>query len=558
MKIIVEGVGEKRLDGRMFVARGGQGSVYVSQGVAYKIYDSGLPIPEAKIRELSVLDDPRIIKPERLIYSENKTVCGYTMNAVKAPWTPCHLFPRDFLADNKISHVMIADWCLQIMHVVGHAHSHSILGVDLNELNFLLDPKAGVFAIDVDSWQTKSFKATAIMDSIRDRHAKEFSTGTDWFSWAVLTFQMLIGMHPYKGNHPQYKGSVVERMDDRMRDNVSVFHDQARPLAAATPLSIIPKGLCEWYRGVFESGVREKPPAKFDQITAPVAVKTKTIVASGDIHLSELMHTPLDIVRVFSHGDKMAVLLSDGSVLIDGQKITMSSPLLQASFSPEAGWLAVTSDETLQLRKVGDSTYRQLASFERVFVSDTGGLCGILSGKLMSIGRIGDRHVANVLDVPSSVFQDDGFVMQNLLGRWHLVFQISPYQCIVKSIPELDGVRLIKGKMSRRMLVLSGQSGGQMNRFEFQFDSNANYSLKEFHGVSGPDFTFTVNEAGVAVLIDSDDEVSVFKTGLGSVHRQVTAGAAIDGSFRLWSCGEKILASRGSILYRISNGKKPA
>lgn len=560
MKIIVEGIGEKRLDGRMFVAKGGEGSIYVSQGVAYKICENGKTIPQSKIQELSALTDDRIIKPERLIFDEAKKVpIGYTMRAVKAPWTPCHLFPRDFMRDHQLSHADILTWCQKLMEIVHHAHENHMLLVDLNELNFLLDQGGKLFAIDVNSWQTPSFPATAIMDSVRDRQTAGFSEGSDWFSWGIVTFQMLIGMHPYKGQHPDYKGTAIERMDARMKANVSVFHNHARPMAACDPLDVIPRGLRDWYRATFESTVRESPPQKFEQV-AVARAKTRTVVSAGDLLVEEVMLCSAEIVRVTSFGDKMAVTLADGSVNLDGRKVNLSVPHAHFHVDPARGWMAVTEHPDgshRELKPMSEMFGRDISQYENVFVAACGGLFGVLCGKLMLIGPIGDSHVANVLDVPAAVFQDDGFLMQNLLGRWHLVFQRSIRESICVPIPQLDGFRPVKGRMHGRMLVVSGEKAGSMVRFEFQFDELGGYDVQEFSGVSGPDFTFAVNEAGICVLIDCDDEVSAFKTGRGKQNRRVMAGSSLDASFRIWSSGVRIMASHGNVLYRVSNRPKP-
>ena len=57
------------------------------------------------------------------------------------------------------------------------------------------------------------------MDSVRDRHAAGWNEGTDWFSFALVSFQMFVGIHPYKGKHP-----ALKTLDERMAQNVSVLH----------------------------------------------------------------------------------------------------------------------------------------------------------------------------------------------------------------------------------------------------------------------------------------------------------------------------------------------
>lgn len=553
MKVIVEGLGEKNLDQRMFRAKGGEGSIYVTGGVAYKLCEPGKAIPAAKIRELSVLTDPRIIKPERMLFNGSNQPIGYTMTAVKAPWTPCHLFTRGFLSDNRLTHKHVAEFSLKLREIVDHAHSKKMLLVDLNELNFLLGPAGEVFAIDVNSWQTPSFPATAIMDSIRDRKHDSFSTGTDWFSWGVVTFQMFIGMHPFGGSHPSYKGSVVERRDTRMRDCVSVYHDSAKMLAATDSLDVIPRGLNDWYRATFESSTREQPPTLFDA-PAPTQVKMKVTVAQsgGSLKLDEVLHCKSAIARVFTQDGHMAVMLTGKQVVIEGSTYDLSSPQDYLHRDPVAGWMAVTQSSPQQLVKFGEAKGRAIASYDSLFVAACGGLFGSLGSKLMSIGPIGDVHVSNILDLPGAVFNGDGFMMQNLMGRWHILFQRTIRECVVKPIPEFDGFKPIKGAMRKQLLVVSGEKNGEYIRYELQFGPDGSYQLREFKNVSGTDFTFAVNDAGVCVLIDADDEVSAFKAAPGSHSRQVLTGSALDGSFTLWACGEKILASKGSVLYHVS------
>ena len=60
------------------------------------------------------------------------------------------------------------------------------------------------------------------MMSIRDPLTPKngFNKLTDWYSYAIVTFQMYIGIHPFKGIHPDYKPKDLEL---RMKDGASVF-----------------------------------------------------------------------------------------------------------------------------------------------------------------------------------------------------------------------------------------------------------------------------------------------------------------------------------------------
>lgn len=169
--------------------------------------------------------------------------------------------------------------------------------VDLNELNILVKDTTfdDVYFIDVDSYQTKSFPATAIMDSIRDRHATSYTNNTDWFSYGILSFQLFTGIHPFKGKHNKYS-----LLDDRMLHNISVFNKEVS-IPPIVSLTSIPQVYKDWYIALFEEGKRLGPPSG----VATVAVRTTTsaIKGKGIIKVTELYSFDSDVSQSpFSKG----------------------------------------------------------------------------------------------------------------------------------------------------------------------------------------------------------------------------------------------------------------
>ena len=256
MNIIVSGK-NIRLGKSCFVAQGGEGSVYAKDGVAYKIYsDPKKMISESKINELSKLTLKNIIKPLDIITSNRKPV-GYTMKFLRNTFPLCQVFTKSFRTRHNIQQDTILNLVYKLRDLVEHVHSKKILIVDLNEMNFLVGNKFKTpYAIDVDSYQTQSFSATAIMESIRDRHCNgKFTQGSDWFSFAILSFQLFVGIHPYKGKHP-----TVKTMDERMKLNISVLNKNVRIPKACQDLSVIPDKFMKWFKMVLEDGERIPPP----------------------------------------------------------------------------------------------------------------------------------------------------------------------------------------------------------------------------------------------------------------------------------------------------------
>ena len=105
-------------------------------------------------------------------------------------------------------------------------HAAGIVVVDLSATNVLV--RRGRWTpcfIDTDSWQTPTHDATAITPTIRDprAHGPRFDPGSDWFAFAVVTFELLVGIHPFTGKYPD-----VRSFSQRMRAGLSVLDPRVR------------------------------------------------------------------------------------------------------------------------------------------------------------------------------------------------------------------------------------------------------------------------------------------------------------------------------------------
>jgi len=243
-----------------FLCKGGEGKIYLKGGVAYKIYhDPSQMIPQAKIQELSQLDDPLIIKPLDLIFS-GKQIVGFTMRALQGDTYPLvKLFTNTFRDNNGITDDSTTELVENIKNKIQYIHSQNCLIVDGNELNYMVEKDfVTPYFIDVNCWQTKSFPATALMPSIQDYKTKGFSDVTDWFSFGIVSFQLFIGIHPFKGNVKGYKKRDFAK---RIVDCVSVLNPKVSIPNAARDFALIPSSYMDWYFKMFEKGQRIPPPA---------------------------------------------------------------------------------------------------------------------------------------------------------------------------------------------------------------------------------------------------------------------------------------------------------
>ena len=143
MKVIVEGKGSESLTKQHYVAAGGEGQVFQKGGLAFKIMHSGKkPIPQGKMRELALIKNPNVLIPQhRLIDPKSKKHIGYTMRYVQGVEFLCKLFNSTFCRDNNISHKTIVNLVREMQLTLIDIHKAQCLGVDLNEMNFLVDSK---------------------------------------------------------------------------------------------------------------------------------------------------------------------------------------------------------------------------------------------------------------------------------------------------------------------------------------------------------------------------------------------------------------------------------
>jgi hypothetical protein len=448
-----------------FIAAGGEGKIFGKGKIAYKIYeDPAKMIPLQKIQELAVLTDPNIIKPDSLIYQKKKVV-GYSMRLVEGS-VLCQLFTKAFKQRNNLSHDQILKLVEKLYDLITHIHHHNILLVDLNELNFLVDSMfKEVYAIDVNSYQTKNYPATVIMPSVRDRHCNnKFTHETDWFSWGIVAFQMLIGIHPYKGNHPDFeKLGLDDRLDARMKKNISVLNSQVRIPKVCEAFDSIPTGLRNWFKAVFDEGKRILPPRDFAGGVLHLLPVIKQLV--GDLFdIMELEKFDEEILSNFSYGGfriaqfKNHVLYGRNKYSIPtavGGVFTFTTKKSQPIYVfTEKGSLKIYDIVRQQYLSFIANADNIMRSEDRVYYTNNGAVFQLTFEEINSQIHCLNKKVGNVLDLPSATNVFDGGIIQNLLGRYY----VSIFPEIGKSyqipIVELDNYKVIQAKYENKVLVV--------------------------------------------------------------------------------------------------------
>lgn len=551
MKIIVNGT-SITLNKNNFLASGGEGEIYTKNRIAYKIYQKPeRMIPSGKMQELSCIKNPNVIRPQDPILNTQNKPIGYTMRFVPDTYALCQLFTKAFRNRNNLAHDQMQILIRKLHALVSDVHQSNILIVDLNEMNFLSSKNfEEIYGIDTDSYQTRSYPATAIMDSIKDRHSKKFSKETDWFSYGIISFQMFTGIHPYKGRH-----KTIKTIDERMQKNISVFHPDVSVPGACYPFDVIPEVYRNWYKAVFDNGQRVPPPASFD--TVEVVVRLDIIKGTNNIDVELLRECSGNVLDAVYMGG-LRVLTDKVLELTPHKKIPVSPSGVQLFKTPMGTpLLAKLNGEELKILNPDTQNEVKSSISGQSMMTYNGSLYVKANDKILYVDMIesgkniivSSKTAATVLENASKFF--DGVLIQNLLGSFYV--SIFPeagvhYQIQIK---ELDGHRVVDAKYdSGVLMVIVGDRSGKYDRLVFRFDSKfSSYDIRKVEGITPVGLSFVVLDNGITVCVNEEDNLEVFSSRKDSAGLKIVQDKTIYADMNLFKSGSKLLFTKQNKLY---------
>jgi hypothetical protein len=537
-----------------YKAAGGQGVVYCKGSIAYKIYhDPKQMIPVAKIQELGALRKDNILGPIEPLY-EPKTMApiGFSMPYVDATEFLCKVFTRNFRDDKGIGPQEIIEMVTGMQETLEFIHNHKFLVVDYNEMNFLLgqDLKV-VYHIDVDSWKTPSFPAVALMESVRDRKGPKgvFTELTDWFSFAIVTFQMYVGIHPYKGFHPKFAPAEWSK---RMDLGVSVFDKDVTLPKSCQDFSVIPKKHLDWYKAVFVKGERSIPP--YPDAVIISAVTGKAVTSQGKFIVELIKDYGSTIQKVYFFDNTRYVITGTGvyrgdDLLFSFTKTGRSHLEMVSVFGedPLICNLALGKIEFHDLKKNLVDTLSAEAMFganDLVYSINNGEL---IESSFERFGKL--IHRAQVVSgiCPSyKVFP--GIVVQDDFMKCHLAIPYGRGLCANVLVKELNGYRIIDAKHEGPVSILVAEKGGDFWRYILFFDKNfSQYTVwkEQLNGFVAVNFSGLPN--GLCLLAD-EDQIVLFRD---EKNKKEMKNSPVNASTRLYHHGMDVYFVDGEKLYRI-------
>lgn len=559
-RYFVSSLGQIRLGQTEFKAQGGEGSVYVKGSRAYKIYaDPTRCITQAKIDELSALVQPNIIRPLELVIDGRNRPVGYSMRFAGKTWSLCQLFPKAFRQRNNLTPDLMLRLVRQLQTGVSHIHSRGILIVDLNEMNFLVAADfSELFFIDVDSYQTPSFPATVLMESVRDRHATTFSSDSDWFSFAVVSFQMFVGIHPFKGTYSavQHLPDNAAKLDARMRANVSVLHQGVSVPSTCLPFSVIPPAYLDWYRAVFEQGRRLPPPQAVQAVIAVAGPVLVQAIASSRFEVREVREFDSEII--WHDG---VITATERSVYFNGRQYARPPFDVKLIVTPRRQHLIAAYHDGTQLR-FRDLTMDRLIetsiegeevmlSHGQLYLKQHEHIFAIEFIELPNNTLLGLRSVANVMMTSTRMFE--GVAIQNLLGANYASIPSFDGGCYQVRLAELDSAQIVNARLDRNLLVVLVTTAGHYDKYIFRFAKDfSTYDVRKLPDVAANDIEFTVLDTGVVLHLIDDDKLEIFSSMKDSTKLSVLEDEALKDDLKLFHTGKQALMARGRKLYKFN------
>lgn len=573
-KVYVNGKEIKLSDKQHYVAEGGQGWVYAMKDTAFKIYiDQKKMIPKGKIQELSALDHPSIIRPIDLVYDGRQALIGYTMTFCRRAIELCRLFNTVFLDSNAITPDILQKLVENMQESITFTHDHGCLIVDGNEMNYMasVDDYSVPYFIDVDSWQTKSFKADAYTPMFTDPNIKKFDELSDWFSFGIVVCKIFVGVHPFRGTHPDYnKKDVIPRM----RDHVSVFNKGTRLPMSARDFSFIPAAYKDWMTRMFENGERIPPPTAAGLLKV-VQVIEHVIESTGNFKITLLGEYEGNIVKHRTVQNR-SIVQTTKKLYIDRTGFSRKTShkrsvrpdviLSPKSLTP----VVVNIDRSksnlplLTFTEVkGEKSARvlpfSLASDKFMIVDNQ--VYSLANGDLteVEVSEISGRPVASVAStrkvMPKASRMFDGLIYQKVFGKAYLII---PYRkqgksyCEIKPISELDDYRIVDGKHDSGVCVLIGERKGSYDRIILRFEEDyQNYDMRVMEDIDQPTINFVVLDTGVVISIDEHAEMEVFLAKPGSAKLKHIKDEDIKTEMFLTKDGGSLMFYQGNRLYRM-------
>lgn len=523
-KLILDNYGVLMVRPNDYLAGGGEASVYRVSDLVIKLFTDPKKMDQDrmsdKISFLSGLNHPYIVAPRGLVKDGKGRGVGYYMEHIKGE-PLSRIFTNDYRRMKGFDDKDALKLIKKMYECVQYVHSQNIIMVDANEMNWIVqknsqgevEPKV----IDVDSWMFGSWLTTVVMPSIRDYHQNGFNEMSDWFSWAIVSFQVFTGIHPYKGRLDTYSLRDTEK---RMRDNASVFSRGIKLNKAVRDFSCIPSDLLSWYEDVFQKGKRTIPPMSFGNIQKKKNVQI--IQSSSQKLIFEKIFEKKNDKPIFIY--PCGVVLFESGSLFDLDKkreIAKSDGEQCEVIRVEGGWIKAdkknkefifsfikSTNLNTEMIEIKIKAHKFFRYQNRLFIITDAGLTELT---VSNFGKVILSFGSSWRTMNNSCEWFDGMGVQDVLGASYLILPFGESSCGQIRVPELDGFKIVNAKAGDLFAsIVALDKRGAYYRFDLCFDKGHHSYECDKYLVDSAEINMVILPKGVVAQISDDNDLEIF------------------------------------------------
>lgn len=381
------------------ITEGGEAKLYTyedGKSVA-KIYKPhvNISMKEQKVKKFVNAKLPNcVVAPRDIILVDDK-FNGYLMDKVENAENLHQLIKPKFLKVCGFDNKDVLEMMVNLGSTLQTLHNGGIIIGDISDYNILIKNK-NIYFIDVDSWGAIGvFEPDAYTEIFTDPKAYnsngriKFSLDSEYYSFAILSFNMLSRIHPFNGT---YEKDANMSTLDRMRKRLSVLGNHKITIPKMIPSwRWMSPDLQKAYLDIFENGKRfDITPILVDQF-----VNSKYCNIHKMYYYSKYSECPLCsgnakinvapvLVRVpTNNGPKLIVVFeaNDVSIVLNQlQYFSTSDELVHIStgnrvkmqkrnhieFSKDGNYIFDITDEIINVYRIGTNVQNTPKySFER-------------------------------------------------------------------------------------------------------------------------------------------------------------------------------------------------
>ena len=367
------------------IARGGEGAIIDLGGnkVAKIYHQTTTSLTESKLKHLSELDGSVFIKPEEVLFSKNKKIAGFIMKMLSQNFFPLYsAYSYNFCNTQGLTDKIKLKVVKILINSLKSVHSKGIIVGDFNPFNIMLNDTGETFFIDTDSYQTPGTKHSGkLLDDIRDHlFFGAVNKESDYYALAVVVFNFLTSLHPYKGTHSKYKS-----LPERAINKIPIFDNDTNLIVPKCYHPLMDKNLMGQFERIFKHG--ERFVINLDAVSGIVHVINIDKVAERE---GELL-----IMKIIDNKEIRYVNCSQTTACVAFKDEIVVYELKNKGFSRELGRIPRTNkniapiptDKNLFTFENGKFFKYDLDTFQRVEMDDMG------MGKILLAKQYGNVFV---------------------------------------------------------------------------------------------------------------------------------------------------------------------